>query len=297
MRVLFLGNHTVGVRALEAISEVAEVAGVVAHPSDPENGVRYESVYQFAVKRNWAVIRGRPQEATTQAFMERARPDLLWITDYRYLLGKSALEVAPLGAVNLHPSLLPKYRGRASINWALLHGENRLGLTAHFVDEGMDTGDLIAQMEDTVTEDQDVGDCLRILYPLYGQLTREVLGYFLAGRVPRTPQDHFQATAYPRRRPEDGVINWNQSARDIVNLVRAVAAPYPGAFTTIQGAKLMLWKARASVSGKVSSRSGEILDISDKGVFVQCGEGAVVATQVEAPFQVSGLKTGIRLGT
>jgi methionyl-tRNA formyltransferase len=171
MRVLFLGNHTVGVRVLEAISEVAEVAGVVAHPSDPEDGVRYESVYQFAVGRNWPVIRGRAHEATTHAFIEQARPDLLWITDYRYLLGKSTLDVAPLGAVNLHPSLLPKYRGRASINWALLHGETRLGLTAHFVDDGMDTGDLIAQMEYTITEDQDVGDCLRILYPLYGRLT------------------------------------------------------------------------------------------------------------------------------
>jgi methionyl-tRNA formyltransferase len=111
------------------------------------------------------------------------------------------------------------------------------------------------------------------------------------------PQDHAQATLFPRRRPEDGGINWNQSAREIVNLVRAVAAPYPGAFTTIEGAKLMLWKAEASVSGKVSSRSGEILDINDKGVFVQCGEGAVVATQVEAPFNVRELKTGIRLGT
>jgi methionyl-tRNA formyltransferase len=297
MRVLFLGNHTVGVRALEAISEVAEVAGVVAHPCDPEDGVRYESVYQFAVERNWPVVRGSPKEQATQEFMERARPDLLWITDYRYLLPKSTLELASMGTINLHPSLLPKYRGRASINWALLHGESLLGLTAHFVDEGMDTGDLIAQTEYTITEDQDVGDCLQILYPLYGRLTREVLGYFLAGEVPRTPQDHFQATVYPRRRPEDGVINWNQSARDIVNLVRAVAAPYPGAFTTLQGAKLMLWKAEAIVSGKVSCRSGEILDIGDKGVLVQCGDGAVVATQVEAPFHVRELKTGIRLGT
>lgn len=297
MRVLFLGNHTVGVRALEAISEVAEVAGVVAHPPDPEDGVRYESVYQFALERNWPVIRGRVREASTQSFIERAQPDLLWITDYRYLLSRSLIDVARLGAVNLHPSLLPRYRGRASINWAVLHGETTLGLTAHFVDEGMDTGDLIAQIEYTITEDQDVGDCLRTLYPLYGDLTREVLGHFLSGHVPKTPQDHSKATVYPRRRPEDGAIDWTRSSREIVNLVRAVAAPYPGAFTTLQGSKLMFWKAQATNATKVSSHCGEILDIGQEGIFVQCGDGAVLATRVEAPFHLSELRTGCRLGT
>jgi methionyl-tRNA formyltransferase len=297
MRVLFLGNHTVGVRALEAISQMAEVAGVVAHPPDPEDGARYESVYQFAVARNWPLVRGRAQDANTQAFVEQSQPDLLWITDYRYLLSKSLISLARLGAVNLHPSLLPKYRGRASINWALLHGETTLGLTAHFVDEGMDSGDLIAQMEYPITEDQDVGDCLRILYPLYGQLTREVLGYFLSGRVPRTPQDHSKATVYPRRRPEDGAIDWTRPSRDIVNLVRAVAAPYPGAFTTLQGSKLMLWKAQAASAAKVPSRCGEIVDIGREGIVVQCGDGTLLATRVDAPFHLSELQTGCRLGT
>jgi methionyl-tRNA formyltransferase len=294
MRVLFFGNHTVGVRALEAIHEVAEVAGVVAHPPDPEDGVRYESVYQFASARGWNTMRGKPKEA--RDFIERAKPDLLWITDYRYLLDASILDVAPLGAVNLHPSLLPKYRGRAPINWALLHGENRLGLTAHFVDEGMDTGDLIAQLEYTVTDDQDVGDCLRILYPLYGQLTREVLSYFRARRVPRKPQNHREATEYPRRRPEDGFIDWSRSAREIQNLVRAVADPYPGAFTTFRGSKVVLWKARRE-SGLAASECGEVIHAGEAGLTIQCGDGMLLATRVEVPFAHGELKTGCRLGT
>ncbi len=294
MRVLFLGNHTVGVRALEAINEVAEVAGVVAHPPDPEDGVRYESVYRFASERGWSVMRGKPKAA--HEFIARAKPDLLWITDYRYLLEKSILDLAPLGAVNLHPSLLPKYRGRAPINWALLRGENRLGLTAHFVDEGMDTGDLIAQLEYTITDDQDVGDCLRILYPLYGQLTREVLGYFRAGRVPTIPQNHAEATEYPRRRPEDGFIDWSRSAHEVRNLVRAVAAPYPGAFTTFQGSKVVLWKARTE-SGRVASECGEVIHAGQAGLTIQCGDGMLLATHVEGPFPHGELKTGCRLGT
>jgi methionyl-tRNA formyltransferase len=296
MRVLFLGNHTVGVRALDAITDVAEVAGVVAHPVDREDGVRYESVYQLAMDRGWSVVRGKGKDPQVHEFIAQARPDLLWITDYRYLLQPCTLQLARLGAVNLHPSLLPKYRGRAAINWALLHGETTLGLTAHFVDEGMDTGDVIAQVKYTITEDQDVGDCLRILYPLYTQLTREVLGYFQAGKVPRRPQDHSQATEYPRRRPEDGAINWTQSVRDITNLIRAVAAPYPGAFSTMQGSKLTLWKARPEHTDKVSGRCGEVLRVGREGIAVQCGGGVLLATRVESA-SLGTLQVGCRLGT
>ena len=290
MRVVFLGNHTVGVRVLQAMTSHADVTGVVAHPEDPEDGVRYESVFDFANRQGWSAIRGTPKDPGVHAFIEAARPDLLWITDYRYLIPPSLFQVARLGAVNLHPSLLPKYRGRASLNWAILRGETTLGLTAHFVDEGMDTGDIIEQISFELSEDQDVGDCLEILYPLYGQVTRQVLSCFHAGKVPRRPQDHAIATAFPRRRPEDGLIDWGQPARLVCNLVRAVAAPYPGAFTTLAGQKLTIWKARALDTAVSGDGPGVVLEVTPEGTTVQCGAGALLVSRMEGGHVAPGLR-------
>ena len=294
MRVVFLGNHTVGVRVLQAMSEAAEVVGVVAHPADPEDGVRYESVFDLARERGWNVIRGNGREVRLLDFIWAARPDLLWITDFRYLLSREVLALAPLGAVNLHPSLLPAYRGRAAINWAILNGETRLGLTAHFVDEGIDSGEIIEQVSYELRDDEDVGDALNILYPLYISLTENILAYFQSGTVPRTLQDQGRATVFPARRPEDGVIDWKQSARSIFNLVRAVAAPYPGAFTTINGRRVTVWKARIAAEAGASFAPGSVVAVEKGEIAVQCGAGVLVLTRTEG---ADALSAGCRLGT
>jgi methionyl-tRNA formyltransferase len=296
MRVVFLGNHTVGVRALQAISKSANVTGVVAHPPDPEDGLRYESVSGFAERNGWKLIRGKGRSPEIHAFIVQAKPDLLWITDFRYLIPAEMIALAPLGAVNLHPSLLPAYRGRASINWAILNGESRLGLTAHFVDEGTDTGDIIEQVSYTICDDQDVGDCLNILYPLYVSITGKVLAYFESGRVPRVPQDHSRATSFPRRRPEDGRIDWTRPARSISNLVRAVAFPYPGAFTTLSGENVTVWKARIASDIGSTSEPGRVIADHELGPLVQCGQGTLVLTRFEAHALNSALKVGCQLG-
>jgi methionyl-tRNA formyltransferase len=297
MRVVFLGNHTVGVRTLQTISEFAEVAGVVAHPADPEDGVRYESVFHFAERHGWKVIRSRGKDPHSQEFISAAKPDLLWITDFRYLIPPGMVALAPLGAVNLHPSLLPAYRGRASINWAILNGETKLGLTGHFVDEGVDTGDIIEQISYDIREDQDVGDCLNILYPLYSTMTRTILGYFQSGEVPRTAQAHSHGTVFPRRRPEDGVIDWTQSSRSICNLVRAVAAPYPGAFTTLDGKNLTIWKARVASDTGAGAPIGQVVEVSQREILVQCGEGMIGLVRVEGQIPNGAVRAGCRLGT
>jgi methionyl-tRNA formyltransferase len=296
MRVVFLGNHTVGVRALRAIGESAEVAAVVAHPPDPEDGSRYESVSDFADANSWNLIRGNGKSPEVHRFIKEAQPDLLWITDFRYLISRELIALARLGAVNLHPSLLPAYRGRASINWAILKGERRLGLTAHFVDEGMDTGDIIDQVSYEVCDAQDVGDCLNILYPLYDDITRKVLAYFKSDRVPRVPQDHSSATSFPRRRPEDGLIDWAQTARSILNLVRAVASPYPGAFTTFSGKKATVWKARIASDTDSTAAPGRVIENHELGPVVQCGQGTLLLTSFETSPLNAVLGAGCQLG-
>lgn len=299
MRVVFFGNHTVGVETLTAISETEAVAAVVAHPPDPEDGIRYLSVCDFATRRGWNVIRSTGKDPTLEGFVAAAEPDLLWIADYRYLLPPSILNLAPFGAVNLHPSLLPRYRGRASINWAILNNEKTLGLTAHYVDEGMDTGDIIAQLSYELRQDQDVGDALDTLYPLYSELTAKVLGYFGSGSVPRAPQDHSQATTFPGRKPEDGLIDFRESASSVHNLIRALTRPYPGAFTFWQHHKLMVLHSRLTDCAQHTDKRppGTIVAIERAGPMVQCGGSVIQLTEIEWADQPrSALSPGHVLG-
>lgn len=282
MRVVFLGNHTVGVTALGALLDAgATVSGVVAHPPDPEDGVRYDSVHDHARARGLDVIRGEGRAESVRAFVTEARPELLWITDYRYVLPASLLDTAPAGAVNLHPSLLPRYRGRAPINWAIIHGECRLGLTAHFVDEGMDTGDIIEQHAFELGPEEDVGVALDRLMPLYASTTRSVFDAFRRGTVPRRPQDHAAATSFPRRRPEDGCIDWAQPAVRVKDFVRALARPYPGAFSDLGGARLRVWRARVAEKAPLARDClpGTILSAGCGELLVSASEGCVLVSE------------------
>lgn len=246
-KVVFLGNHTVGVRSLGVLARDSHLVGVVAHPEDPEDGVRYESVYAAAQKFDIPVLRASGKSHELENFVSELHPDLLWIADYRYLLPASVLKWSRMGAVNLHPSLLPKYRGRAPINWAILHGETRLGLTAHWVDIGMDTGEIIIQKAFDLRQEQDVSDALEMLYPLYESVTADVLQAIRIGEIPRRKQFEAEATVFPRRTPEDGLIDWGRSAREVWNLVRAVAPPYPGAFSRWQGGTLWVHRISAMI--------------------------------------------------
>lgn len=276
MRVAFLGNHKVGVTALATIAKSEEVVGVVAHPFDPEDGVRYESVYEFAKVKRWPIIRGKGNDQFVADFLRDSLPDLILVADYRYLLPPDFLTLAKFGVVNLHPSLLPAYRGRAPINWAILEGETRLGLTAHFIDAGMDSGDIIAQIPYELSQNEDVGDALEKLYPLYELLTRNVLRAIKSGHVSRIAQDERLAFSRPARRPDDGLIDWDQPASQVCNLVRAVAAPYPGAFTFLKHEKVMVWRAQP-VASQSHHSCGSVIGFDIEGdPVVMCADSAIV---------------------
>lgn len=296
--VVFLGNHTVGVETLQVLTERAQLAAVVAHPPDPEDGVRYASVHDWARERGIPVMRGRASDPAVAAFVRGARPDLLWITDYRYLLPEALLTAAPLGAVNLHPSLLPAYRGRAPINWAILRGETRLGLTAHRVSEGVDTGAILEQIDYTLGLDEDVGDALRKLLPLYREITVKVLAQFEHGFPAGRPQPPTDQAPWPARKPEHGEIDWTAPAAEVLNLVRAVAKPYPGASSSFQGRRLVVWKGciAALASSGSGARPGTVLTADSGRWVVQCGGGALELAEVTWDGPPPALRPGDRLG-
>ncbi len=278
MRVVFMGNHTVGVHALDALRRSCDVAAVVAHPPDVEDGVRYKSVYDFAAHRDIPVKRLRPTDAEFNSFIHDAKPDLIWLTDYRYIIPIDCLSIARLGAINLHPSLLPEYRGRAPLNWAVINGESRLGLTAHFVSETVDAGDIVMQRAYNLRPDEDVGDALMKLYPLYETVTAEVIAAFINDTVRRTPQPTGHHKVYPARKPDDGWIDWRKSASQIHNLIRGVARPYPGALGFVGEKRVTIWKCSIRSICKDAS-PGTVLSITDDNTFeVACGDGALIVT-------------------
>jgi methionyl-tRNA formyltransferase len=244
LKVIFLGNHTVGVTVLEELLTISQVCGVVAHPPDPEDGVVYKSVYDFALSHQIPVIRSRGKDENLKQFISEKNPDLLYITDFRYIIPPEIISLSRIGAVNMHPSKLPKYRGRASINWAILKGETEIGLTTHFVDAGVDTGDIIAQASIELNEEQDIQDALNLLYPKYRELTNKAIKILESGKYMGIKQDDSAATFFPKRTADDGKINFSDDPIQIRNLIRAVAPPYPGAFGFVDDEKFFILKAR-----------------------------------------------------
>lgn len=284
MRIVFLGNHNVGIVAIRAIKEIAKIVGVVAHPDDPEDGVVYESVFDYAKSNDIPVIRSTGKSQQTYDFISNLYPDLIWVTDYRYVIPESLVRIAPKGAINLHPSLLPKYRGRASINWAIINREKEVGLTAHYIDGGVDTGDIIEQIRIKIDNQIYIGDLLERYYPIYKEITQNTLNKLLSkdGVIATKQNDPTLYAIYPKRTPEDGLIDWTKSIDDIYALIRAVSKPYPGAYTYYNDSKLTIWKAvlRCEISGSILINAGDIAELDNK-LFVKCVDGFLELVEFE----------------
>lgn len=190
-----------------------------------------------------AVMRGKLTTSSYLQHLNRWQPDLLLVLGWYYIIPHEARESVPLGCAGIHASLLPKYRGGAPIPWAIINGEITTGVTLFYMGDGIDDGDIIAQ-KDFAIEDAD--NCVTAYEKATQssiQILREYLPLIATGTAPRTPQDHSQATYFPLRKPEDGLIDWSWSAKRIHNFIRAQTRPYPGAFTYIQGKKVVIWDA------------------------------------------------------
>jgi methionyl-tRNA formyltransferase len=207
-------------------------------------------------------------------------PDFLFSAMFRQMLKPALLEAPRRGALNLHPSLLPKFRGRAPINWALVEGETETGVTLHYMVEKADRGDIVAQRRIAIAADDTALTLHRKATAASRLLMREIYPSLAAGRAPRVAQDSSLASYYGRRTPADGEIDWNRPAKRIYDLVRAVTHPYPGAFTWHQGRRLFIWWARVADSARPVG-AGEVEVTSSGAVYVGAGEGALRLERVQ----------------
>ena len=247
-RIAFFGYSEVGFQALQTlIDRNTNIVAVFTHEDDPGENHWFRSVEELARSNNLPVF--KPDSIKDPKWTSRVRemsPDLILSFYYRKLIPTSILNLARLGAYNMHGSYLPKYRGKAPVNWAVLNGETKTGATLHVMAKEPDAGDIIDQ-EGVSIEDHDTAfDVMKKVQEAAVIVLQRQLDNLLSGTTNPIPQEHDQATYYGGRRPEDGCIDWNQPAKAIHNLVRAVSHPYPGAFADYDGMRLKVWKTRCS---------------------------------------------------
>jgi methionyl-tRNA formyltransferase len=282
VKALLFAYSEIGATAIETILELGEpIVGVVTHADDPRENRWYRSVAEVARSHGIeAITPENPNTTEILAWGKTKAPDIVLSFYYRKLLKKSWLELAPLGAYNLHGSLLPKFRGRACVNWAIIEGAMETGVTLHAMTEKADAGDIIAQERVPIGDGDTAKDVFDKLVPATRRLLARTLPLLREGRAPRTPQNEAEATTFGARRPEDGRIDWKQSAQRVHNLVRAVTRPYPGAFTFLGGKKLFVWKGRA-LPEAARGTPGQVLEPRSDGVPVVTGAGLYLVREVQ----------------
>jgi methionyl-tRNA formyltransferase len=260
----------------------APIAAVFSHRDDPHEEIWWRSCAELAEQNRVPVYYPDKIDAQWTARIAAMRPAVIYSFYYRHLLSESVLALAPRGAYNLHGSMLPKYRGRAPVNWMLVNGEREAGVTLHQMVARADAGDIIAQRAVPIEDTDTALTLYRKLVPLGAQLIGEYHPQIAAGTAPHRPQDLSQGTYFGRRRPEDGRIDWRWPARRIFNLVRAVTHPYPGAYCTVEGRRLFVWESKIASDTGLRGAPGEIVTEGHGGALeIAAGEGSVVVTRAQ----------------
>jgi methionyl-tRNA formyltransferase len=293
-RILFFGYSEVGYECLSLLLERGNnVVALITHEDNPHEKIWFKTPAVAAREKDVPVL--TPAGVNNPEWRERIaalQPDLILSVYYRHMIGTKILALPRLGAWNMHGSLLPGYRGRAPINWAVLHGEPRIGMTLHRMVRSADAGAIVDQEGVAIGPRDTAEQAFRKVLPCARVVLARQIDALLAGTAPETPQDESQATYFGGRTPEDGRVVWRQTSRQIFNLIRAVTDPYPGAFTEVGGARLMLWWAEpdSPVARGRHGRPGEILSVSP--LVVATGDGALEFTRTEWRGLAPVLQTG-----
>jgi methionyl-tRNA formyltransferase len=291
-RVVVFGYSDVGHACLTHLLERrANVVAVYTHDDSPGERLWFPSVRALATEHGVPVhLDVDLSGAEALAELRALEPELILSFYYRSLLPSAVLALPRLGAFNMHGSLLPKYRGRAPVNWAVLHGETETGATLHVMTPRADAGDIVDQEAVPIGPDDTAAEVqARVRDAAVVVLARQ-LDPLLRGDAPRRPQDPALVTTFGRRRPEDGAFDWSWPAARIHNLVRAVTHPYPGATTMLAGRTVHVWSTNNGRWGSNGARPGELRLIDDR-LYVACGDGywlEIIRAQLDGDVELAG---------
>ena len=276
-RAVVFGYHQVGVRCLKVLlAHGIDVPLVVTHEDAPGETIWFDSVAITAAERGIATR--MPDDPNTPEFVAEIaalKPDFIFSFYYRKMLKEPLLALAPRGALNMHGSLLPKYRGRVPVNWAVLHGEARTGVTLHTMTVKPDAGDIVGQMAVPILPDDTASEVFAKVTVAAELVLDHVLPGLIDGTAPRQPQDLAQGSYFGGRRPEDGNIDWSANAQAIHNLVRAVAPPYPGASCTVGGLPSRVLRTRVLDRTTGPTLTPTIM-VRDGRLIAECGGGGTL---------------------
>ncbi|HGC5848021.1 TPA: bifunctional UDP-4-amino-4-deoxy-L-arabinose formyltransferase/UDP-glucuronic acid oxidase ArnA [Serratia marcescens] len=297
MKAIVFAYHDIGCAGLKALTEAGyDVQAVFTHTDDPGENNFFSSVARLGAELDLPVY--APEDVNHPLWVDRIRelqPDVIFSFYYRHMLSDEILSLAPLGGFNLHGSLLPRYRGRAPVNWALVNGETETGATLHKMVKRPDAGDIVGQQKVAIADNDTALTLHKKVLEAAQAVLKEQLPKLKNGTATFTKQDESQASHFGRRTAADGEILWHKSAKEINNLVRAVTEPYPGAFSYLGQRKLIVWRSRV-LDTQHDKQPGTVL--STAPLVIACGEGAleIVAGQNESGLYVQGSRLAQEMG-
>lgn len=284
MKIVFMGTPDFAVPSLDILVKNGyEVAAVVTQPDKPKgrgNKLTPPPVKEYALNNNIPIL--QPEKVKTGTFAQQLReiaPDLLVTVAYGRILPQEVLDIPPYGCVNVHGSLLPKYRGAAPIQWSVINGDSITGITTMYTDIGMDTGDMLLKREVEIHINETAGELHDKLSVIGAEVLLETLKELEKGTLVRIPQPADEATYVTMISKETGCIDWSKTMEQIHNLVRGTD-PWPGAYTFYKGERMRVWKTECSNIEK-ASKPGEIIEVKKEGILVGTGKGNIILKEIQ----------------
>lgn len=299
-RAVVFAYHNVGVRCLKVLlAHGVDVALLLTHEDNPAETIWFDSVRDTATQYGIpAIAPADPNTPRWCAAIEDLRPAFIFSFYYRHMLNPALLAAATRGAYNMHGSLLPKYRGRVPVNWAVLHGERETGATLHRMVEKPDAGEIVARQAVPILPDDTAHEVFGKVTLAAEMALDRVLPQLLAGSAPHVMPDLKTGSYFGGRKPEDGRIDWTKPAQEIHNLVRAVAPPYPGAFSDLADGRRLRVLRTLVAPGRVARNVRPVLRVDGQQLFADCGSGAlrIVAAELDGrPLTVNDLAASLPL--
>lgn len=292
MKVVFMGTPEFAVPSLKAVMARHQVVAVVTQPDKPKGRGRQMAcspIKELALERNIPVLQPvKVREPEAVSAIAQFAPDIIVVVAFGQILSKELLDMPRFGCINVHGSLLPKYRGAAPMQWSVINGEEQTGITTMYMAEGLDSGDMLLKETMPITKEDTYGSIYEKMKALGAKVLMETLDAIENGVAVRTPQKHEEATLAPMIVKETGHIQWSKTSDQIINLIRGLN-PAPNAYTEYDGQVIKIWSAQMVEEKYENQQAGQIVLHTKKGFVVKTGDAALLVTEVQA-------KGGKRMG-
>ena len=285
LKTVFMGTPDFAVPSLKILADVTSVAAVVTQPDKPKGrGQKLlpSPVKLFAAEKNITVL--QPPKVREAAFIDELKliaPDLIVVVAFGQILPKAILDIPRFGCINVHASLLPKLRGAAPMQWCLINGDKKTGVTTMFMDEGLDTGDMLLKGEVSVGDDMTLPELHDALSETGARVLAETIERLRAGTLSREKQNDAEFTYAPMIKKDTGLIDWQKSAQEIHNLVRGLNS-FASAYTFLRGQRYKIHRTRVVTQNEQTGhRPGNIIRADKGGLFVSCGRGMLEISELQ----------------